>query len=169
MDNFIGEIRLAGFGFPPKGWALCNGQLLPVNQNQALFSLLGTAYGGNGITTFGLPNLQTRVPLGMGQQGGVNYPWGQAGGEATHALTTAEMPAHTHALTGSAGGATALGPANNLLATPAAGALYGAGTDVSLASSSVGPSGSGQPHQNMPPYLVINYIIALVGIYPSRS
>ena len=169
MDNFIGEIRLAGFGFPPKGWALCNGQLLPINQNQALFSLLGVIYGGNGTTTFALPNLQTRVPLGMGQQGGVNYPQGQAAGEAAHTLTTAEMPSHTHTLTGSAGAATALGPANNLLATPATGALYGTGTDVSLASSSITPSGSGQSHQNMPPYLVINYIIALVGIYPSRS
>lgn len=168
MENFLGEIRMAGFGFPPKGWLLCNGQLLPVNQNQALFSLLGVSYGGNGQTTFGLPNLQTRVPLGMGQQGGTTYPLGQGGGENTHALTIPEMPSHTHPLMASTGTATALGPANNLLAAPAAGALYGAGTEVALASSSVAVSGSGQGHPNMPPYLVINYIIALVGIYPTR-
>lgn len=166
MENFLGEIRLAGFSFPPKGWALCNGQLLPINQNQALFSILGTTYGGNGVTTFALPNLQTRVPLGMGT---APYALGQTGGEAVHALTTPEMPSHSHVLTGSTGAAAALGPANNLLAAPAAGNVYGAGTDVSLSPESVSFAGSGQGHENMPPYLVINFMIALVGIFPQRS
>jgi microcystin-dependent protein len=170
MDPFIGEVRLAGFGFPPKGWALCNGQLLPINQNQALFSILGTTYGGNGQTTFALPNFQTRVPLGMGAApGGSSYPLGQTGGETAHTLTTPEMPLHSHSLTASTAAAAALGPANNLLAAPVAGDVYGTGADVSLSSTSITPAGGNQAHENMPPYLVINYIIALVGIFPSRS
>ncbi|WP_407571657.1 phage tail protein [Deinococcus altitudinis] len=164
-EQFLGEIKAVGFGFPPKGWALCNGQLLPINQNQALFALLGTMYGGNGQTTFALPNLQGRVPM----HGGQGLTQGQAGGEAAHALSASELPAHIHPLNATSGAATTVIPTNNLLAAPAA-PLYGSGGPAAVAApTALGSAGGSQPHNNMPPYLTLNFIIALQGIFPSRN
>ncbi|MGY2894897.1 phage tail protein [Deinococcus sp. UYEF24] len=161
---YVGEIRAVGFGFPPKGWAACNGQLLPINQNQALFSLLGTMYGGNGSTNFALPNLQGRVPMHVSPV----LVQGQAGGEAAHTLTLNEIPAHTHTLNATSSAANTLIPTGNLLAAPAA-PLYGAGNAVFLAPTALSTSGGSQAHSNMPPYLTLNFIIALTGIFPSRN
>ncbi len=162
---YLSEIRVVSFGFPPKGWALCNGQLLPINQNQALFSLLGTTYGGDGRVNFALPNLQGRSPLHMGQ----GIILGQIGGEATHTVIISEMPAHIHVPVGSSTNpATAPGATGNLWGfnsnnpyTPAA--------NVSMNPNCVLPTGGSQPHENMSPFLVLNFIIALQGIFPSQN
>lgn len=160
-DPYIGEIRVVSFTFPPKGWAFCNGQLLAINQNQALFSILGTMYGGNGQTNFALPNLQARHPAHQG-----TMPVGTQGGETSHTLTLNELPAHTHlpqarsaASTGDPTGAIwAAHPSTGYAATP----------DTTMAAA-VAAAGSSQAHNNEAPYLVLNYVIALVGIFPSRS
>lgn len=165
-EPFLGEIRLMSFNFPPKGWAFCNGQLLPINQNQALFALLGTTYGGDGRVNFALPNLQGRVPLHDGN----GHLLGERAGQSAHALTTAELPIHTHgvAVSPSATGGSAspsgnvLGGANNAYAPPG-------GTPTTLAPATVGATGGSQPHDNMQPYLVISFCIALQGIFPSAS
>lgn len=162
-EPYIGEVRAVGFSFAPKGWALCNGQLLPIQQNQALFAILGTTYGGNGIQTFGLPNLQGRAPVGAGK----SIQLGEMGGEATHALLPTEIPTHTHGLVGST--ADGVGDATNQV--PAAAKMYVAagGTLAPMDPSMIANAGSSQPHQNMQPYLVLNYVIALTGIFPSRN
>ena len=166
-EPFLGELRIVSFNFPPKGWALANGQLMPINQNQALFSLLGTFYGGDGRTTFALPNLQGRGSVHQGN----GFTLGQAGGEAAHTLSAAELPAHSHPV--AAGGALAKlrSPANATWATTTNGLdLYAASAGVALAPQAVGlSSGGGQPHENQPPYLVLNVVIALVGIFPSQN
>jgi microcystin-dependent protein len=179
-DPFLGEIKLVSFPFAPKGWAMCNGQSLPVNQNQALFSLLGTTYGGDGVTTFKLPDLRGRVPLHAGQ----GIPIGGVGGEERHTLTIAEMPQHFHVLM-----------ANNTTAatananTPAAGNALGQSigvpstggtTAVNIYNSTltnnavaapqmIGNAGGGQQHENRQPFMVLNACIALQGVYPTRS
>jgi len=163
-EPFLGEVRVAGFGFPPKGWALCNGQLLPINQNQALFALLGTMYGGDGRTTFALPDFRGRAPMHLRGE----YVQGQSGGEAAHTLTPAELPAHTHSLNASGNAATTVVPSGNLLAAPA-NPLYGSGTPAALGPEAVGVTGGSQPHDNMPPYLTLNFIIALQGLFPNRN
>ncbi len=161
---FLSEIKIASFNFAPKGWALCNGQLLPINQNQALFSLLGTNYGGNGQTTFALPNLQGRVPLHRGN----GFNLAQTGGEETHTLTTQEMPVHTHTAQGTSSSADNTVPTGNYLA--AAQGLYGAVADTTtLHPATISNAGGGQPHENMQPYLVLNFCIALQGIFPSQN
>ncbi|WP_028102520.1 phage tail protein [Pseudoduganella violaceinigra] len=167
-DPYLAEIRLTSFSFAPKGWALCNGQLLPINQNQALFALLGTSYGGNGVTTFALPDMRGRAPAHVGQGFGL----GQQGGEASHTLLSSEMPAHTHRLGISTAVSHQADPANRVLGNVEAGALnYYAPLDGSatLAPNTVASAGGGQPHENMQPYLTINFIIALQGIFPSQS
>ncbi|MGI4867603.1 MAG: phage tail protein [Janthinobacterium lividum] len=179
MDPFIGEIRMMGFGFNPKNWALCNGQPLPINSNQALFSLLGTTYGGNGVTTFALPDLRGRAILGVGQGPGTsNYVQGQVGGTETVALTQAQLPAHTHSLTGTlqaAAGPDANAPANGYPALADDGsAAFATGTpNASMASNSVtgttDNAGGSQPHENRQPQIVMNYCIAISGLFPSRS
>lgn len=161
---FIAEIRIMSFGFAPRGWALCNGQLLPINQNQALFSLLGTTYGGNGTTNFALPNLQGRTPLHFGN----GFSLGQQGGEQTHTLSIGALPTHTHAL--QATGANGTGPVatNGVLA----GALntYAPPTGlIGLSSSSITSVGGSQAHLNMQPYLTLNFCISLQGIFPSQN
>jgi microcystin-dependent protein len=165
-EPFLGEIRLVPYSFAPKGWALCAGQLLPINQNQALFSLLGTTYGGNGQTNFALPDLRGRVPVGAGQApGGSSYALGAAGGQETVKLTSGQLPAHAHPVRASSGGSTTPNPANSF---PAAGGAYAASQNAKMAATMVGRTGSGQPHDNRQPYLSLNYIIALQGIYPSQ-
>jgi microcystin-dependent protein len=166
---YLSEIRLVSFSFAPKGWALCNGQTLPINQNQALFSLIGTTYGGNGITTFSLPNLQGRVPVHMGSDPkGVSYIIGQAGGQTEVTLTTAEMPAHSHRARADSSAASRSSPAGNAWADSASNP-YSASANATMEPSIVAEAGDGQPHNNMPPYLVLNFVIALVGIFPSRN
>jgi microcystin-dependent protein len=159
MQPFLGEIILASFQFPPAGWARCDGALLPINQNQALFSLLGTQFGGNGITTFALPDMRGRVPMGTG--GGTIV--GEAGGAATVTLTTAQMPFHWHVPPG--GGAQSTShPAN---AVAAVGGAYTT-TPTSVLGTPVAV-GANQAHENMQPYLVLTFVIALQGVYPSQN
>jgi microcystin-dependent protein len=163
-EPFLGQISPFGFNFAPKGWALCNGQLLPISQNQALFSLLGTMYGGNGQTTFALPNLQGSVALGIGSA----FNQGTAGGQAAHTLVVSETPAHTHAVSVSATAGQALTASNNFPAA-SSGYAYATGTPNTTLGAGTSSAGSSQPHNNMAPYLTINYCIALQGIFPARS
>jgi len=166
---YLSEIKLISFNFAPKGWALCNGQLLPINQNQALFSLLGTTYGGDGKTTFALPNLQGRALLHFGPDSfGDSYALGQSAGEANVALTLSQMPAHSHVAEGisvqaysfpAAGRTWAESPSNP----------YSSNSNTVMNPGSLSQVGDNQPHNNMPPYLTLNFIIALSGIFPSRN
>jgi microcystin-dependent protein len=168
-EPFIGEIRIFSFGFAPKGWAMCNGQLLAINQNQALFSILGTTYGGNGQTTFALPNLQGSIPIHFGTDPfGNNYNEGQKAGEATHILTLGELPQHTHTLNAANPAGTAA-PANNLPGKGTSAPFYDGAPNTTMNPLSVTNTGGSQPHENMSPYLTINFCIALVGIFPSRN
>jgi len=151
------------FGFPPRGWALCNGQLLPINQNQALFSILGTTYGGNGTTNFALPELRGRTPISFDN----NHALGQRSGEEAHTLTSGEMPAHIHTVLASNGAANAPSPVGNYSAQNAG--AYATTSDTTMASAAVANTGGSQPHPNMGPYLVVSFAIALVGVFPSRN
>jgi len=164
-EPFLAEIRIMSFNFAPKGWALCNGQLLPINQNQALFSLLGTTYGGNGQTTFALPNLQGRTPIHFG----ASHTLGESSGEQSHTLSIAELPTHTHpvAASSTATGGNAnpsgrfLGGGNNVYHT--------ASSLTSMTPQTVGSLGGSQAHLNMQPFLTLNFCIALQGIFPSQN
>lgn len=161
-EPFLGEIRLASFDFAVNHWALCNGQLLPINQNQALFSLLGTTYGGNGTTTFALPDLRSRMPMHEGQ----GHRLGERAGESAHTLTQAEIPAHTHPpLASATPGMQA--PGAGYWASPGKPA-FAADADTSLTANLVSSVGGSEAHTNLPPFLTINFMIALAGIYPSR-
>lgn len=162
-EPFLGEIRAIGFNGAPRGWALCDGTLLSIAQNQALFSLLGTMYGGDGRTTFALPDLRGRVPYHPGL--GANP--GDQGGEASHTLTLQELPAHSHVVEASVAAADQSSPTNNIWAV-ATGNAYGSAGNTTLAPAAVQMTGGSQPHENQPPFLVINFVIALQGIYPSR-
>jgi microcystin-dependent protein len=163
-EPFIGEIQVFPFGFAPRGWAQCNGQLLPINQYQALFSLLGTMYGGDGRTTFALPDLRGRVALGVG----AGYSQGQQAGEETHTLSISEMPAHAHQASASSAPPSSPNPSGATWANMGADA-YAASPNAQMAGNAVAPAGGGQPHENRSPYLTLNFCIALVGIFPSRS
>jgi microcystin-dependent protein len=164
-EPFLAEIRIMSFNFPPKGWALCNGQLLPINQNQALFALLGTTYGGNGQTNFALPNLRGRVPLHRGD----GIIQGEAAGQEFHTVTLSEMPAHVHFVRCTPSGAAGEDPANRLPGR-AAGNTYGAATSlVPMAPQMVSAVGGSQAHENRQPFLVLNFCIALQGIFPSQN
>ncbi|QNH63079.1 phage tail protein [Hymenobacter sediminicola] len=179
MDEpYIGEIRSIAFGYAPKNWAFCNGQLLPVNQYQALFSLLGTTYGGNGSTTFGLPNLQSRVAVGAGQGPGLqNYVLGQQAGNETVSLTPDQMPAHGHTITGTMqAGASAdeNGPIGNFPGGDASNHYSAGPKNATLGTANAvkgqtDAQGANQPHDNRQPYLATHFVIALQGIFPSRS
>jgi microcystin-dependent protein len=174
-DIFLGEIRMFGFNFAPVQWALCNGALLPVTQNQALFALLGTTYGGNGMTNFALPDLQGRTPLDFGTApDGSSFTMGQKGGVETVTLQTSQMAAHNHLVNASItpGNAPSAASGTALIASVATQGVnfYGpASTLVSLAPQSVGPAGANVPHNNQQPYLVMNYCISTIGVFPSRS
>ncbi len=167
---YISEIRIFSFGFAPKNWALCNGQLLPINQNQALFSLLGTTYGGNGINTFALPNLQGRTPMHTGTApGGSQYVIGQTAGEVNHTLLLSEMPAHNHQAIASSNAPTASTPASNFWASNTSYTPYGNLLTQTMAANAIGNAGGSQAHNNMAPYLTLNICICLYGIFPSRN
>jgi len=161
---YLGEIRVFSFGFAPRGWALCNGQLLPISQNQALFSLLGTQYGGDGIRTFQLPNLQASMPIHAGN----GFVQGSIGGQPTHTLTTLEMPAHSHIAQGVTTQATLAGATGATWAMSAQ-SPYTTTPNTSLAPGALETAGGSQPHDNMPPYLTLNFCIALQGNFPSRN
>lgn len=166
---FLGEIRATSFNFAPKGWALCNGQLLAINQNQALFAILGTTYGGNGINNFALPNLQGRTPLHFGG----DTVLGQSGGAQSVTLNPSQLPAHQHALQASADLATSNQAANNVPASKPRGGLNvyapAGSPTTALDPSTLSAAGGSQAHDNMQPYLTINFIIALQGIFPSQN
>ena len=169
-DCYVAEIRVFGFNFPPRGWAACDGQLLPISQNTALFSLLGTTYGGDGRSTFGLPDLRGRFPVQAGQGPGLSdRSLGELGGEAAVTLTNAQVPAHTHTLM-AALSPTSPSPAGNALAPINGGAVaYRSGAAATpMASSSIGSAGAGQAHENRHPYVALQFCIALQGIFPSR-
>ena len=168
-EPFLSEIRIMSFTFAPKGWAFCNGQILPIQQNSALFSLLGTTYGGNGVQTFGLPNLQGRVPLYTDNS---SFPLGAASGTNSVTVLTSEMPAHTHTLLATQTAATTTEATSQSLAiaSDALGNVYSATQPSTvMAPQAIGPTGGSQPHTNMQPYLSLNFCIAMVGIYPSRG
>lgn len=167
-EPFLGQISIVAFNFPPRGWALCNGQLLAINQNTALFSLIGTFYGGNGQTNFALPNLQGRAPVHVGSE----IQQGQRAGEQGHTLLISEIPQHSHAAIASGDQATGSTPAGNLLSskTRRGKNVYGpAPANQALDPRTIGAAGGSQPHNNMQPYLVLNFVIALQGIFPSRN
>jgi len=165
-EPFLSEIRIMSFGFPPKGWALCDGQLLPINQNQALFSLLGTTFGGDGRVNFGLPNLQGRAPIHVGS----GHTLGERGGEQGHTLSIAEIPTHTHVLNATSSNGTALIAAGNLLATSNIPAYLTPDNNlVAMNPGTVANVGGSQAHLNMQPFLVLNFSIALQGIFPSAT
>jgi len=164
---FLGEIKIISWNFPPKGWALCNGQLLPINQNQALFSILGTTYGGDGRVNFALPDLRGRVPIYQGSEFNV---LGQKGGEEFHTLTQSEMAAHPHFAQVTTQNATTGSPGNNMLAgVPSFAYSTSISNLTSLLPPTVTNTGGSQAHENRQPYLVVNFIIALQGVFPSRN
>jgi microcystin-dependent protein len=164
---FIGEVRLFAGNFAPNGWEFCNGQLVPIAENDALFALIGTTYGGDGQSTFALPDLRSRVPL---HQGGT-HAIGELVGTETVTLTPAQMPTHGHELRGSAGTATSRTPAGNVAATLAEVTTFAYGTDApsTTLAPSVGPAGQNQPHENVQPFLCLNFIISMFGIFPNQA
>jgi microcystin-dependent protein len=172
-EPFIAEIRMFGGNFAPRGWAFCNGQLLSIAQNTALFSILGTTYGGDGRTTFGLPDLRSRVPMHWGQGPGLsNRVLGEQGGVEAVALTAQQMPAHTHAANASSGKGNTNSPIGKVWSKDAGvqSATYtGNAPDGAMAANAIGNAGGSQPHENVPPFLAVSFIIALQGIYPSRN
>ncbi|BCU78622.1 tail fiber protein [Luteolibacter sp. LG18] len=166
-EPFLSEIRIMSFSFAPKGWTLCNGQLLPINQNQGLFSLLGTTYGGDGRVTFGLPDLRGRVPIHMGG----SHTLGERGGEQAHTLSIAEIPTHTHTLNASSNLATTNSPSNTMvLGQSTAANLYApANSFAAMAPTALSNIGGSQAHLNMQPFLTLSFCIALQGIFPSQN
>jgi microcystin-dependent protein len=164
-EPFLSEIRIMSFEFAPKGWALCNGQLLPINQNQGLFSLLGTTFGGDGRVNFALPDLRGRTPIHVGS----GHTLGERGGEQAHTLSIAELPEHTHVLSGTSNAGTALIPVGNLLAKANLPAYVAPTNLAAMAPGSVTNVGGSQAHLNMQPFLTLNLCIALQGIFPSPT
>lgn len=165
-EPFLSEIKVFSFGFPPKGWALCDGQLLPINQNQGLFSLMGTTYGGDGRVNFGLPNLQGRCAMHMGN----GHTLGERGGEQAHTLSLSEIPTHTHLVACNSGSGDQPGPKGQYWATDdAAAVLYNTTVNSTMNPAAIAFVGGSQAHLNMAPFLVLNFCIALQGIFPSQN
>src|SRR5215210_2518122 len=165
-EPFLSEIRIMSFNFPPKGWALCNGQLLPINQNQALFSLLGTTFGGDGRVNFALPDQRGRVPIHVGS----GHTLGERGGEQAHTLSIAEIPTHTHVVNASTNTATLDNPAGNVTANSNPNNIYGPVQNLTaLNPATVANVGGSQAHLNMQPFLTLSFCIALQGIFPSPN
>jgi microcystin-dependent protein len=163
---YVGEIRMFGGNFAPAGWMFCDGQLLPISENETLFQLIGTTYGGDGQSTFALPNLQSRVPMHMGN-GSI---LAETGGVETVTLTTNQIPSHSHPLTGSSATATSQSPTGSLLAATQAQTYFNLADNASnMAAISIGTTGGSQPHTNLQPYLTLNFIISLFGIFPSQT
>jgi microcystin-dependent protein len=162
---YLGEIRMGGWNYAPAGWAFCNGAVLEIDQNGALYNLIGTTYGGDGVAVFALPNLQGRVPVHMGP----GFPIAQAGGAENVTLDSTTIPAHSHTFSGSSNPGAQKDPAGNVPATVVAGSAYNANPPTAaLAANSIGSAGNSQPHYNMQPFLCVSFIIALQGIYPSQ-
>ena len=161
---FLGEIRIIGFNYPPKGWSFCDGQLLAIQQNQALFSILGTTYGVNGVNTFALPDLRGRTPIYVGN----GHVLGEKAGEENHAVSLSEMPAHNHLVSASSAAPNQGSPLNGEWASQTSSYSTAAANTV-LNPSAIANAGGNQPHSNLQPYLVLNFVIALVGIFPSRN
>jgi microcystin-dependent protein len=164
-EPFLGEIKIVSFNYAPKGWALCNGQLLAINQNQALFAILGTTYGGNGVQTFALPNLQGRVPVHIGN----GIVLGASAGEQNVTLVGSQLPSHTHVPKGVSNSANKAAPTGNLWADSASKPFSKTVGSTAMNSAAVTSTGGSQSHNNLPPYLVLNFVIALAGIFPSRN
>lgn len=166
-EPFLGEIQIFGFNWPPRGWALCDGQVMPINQNQSLYSLLGTTYGGDGRTTFALPDLRSRVPVHRGD----GHSLGSKTGAESVALTLSQLPNHTHALHASTTAGDTKLPVQNVSAASTNGNLnlYSSTTDTTMAADAVAPVGNGQAHENMQPFLTVSFCIALQGLFPSRN
>ncbi len=166
-EPFIAEVRMVGFNFAPRGWAFCDGQILPINQNQSLYSLIGTTYGGDGRTSFALPDLRGRTPMHVSSA----RQEGAKGGEATHSLTVEEIPAHSHDVMASSDNATSNEPGGRSYgnARERSYANYDAAQKVALANNILATTGTGQGHQNMQPYLAVNFCIAMQGLFPSRN
>jgi microcystin-dependent protein len=171
-DPFVAEIRIFGFNFAPRGWATCDGQLMPLSQNTALFSLLGTMYGGDGKSTFALPDLQSRSPMAPGQGPGLSlYDLGESGGSESVTLEQSEIPSHDHSLSGRAQVGNAPSPSGRVFSRPFGGGnLYAASSGVTqMSPQALAPAGSSAPHNNMQPFLTMNFCIALQGVFPPRS
>lgn len=171
-EPFIGEIAVLGFNFAPRGWAFCDGQILPINQNQALFSLLGTTYGGDGRTSFALPDLRGRVPIHFGAGSRLSSrSLGSRGGEESHGLSVAEMPSHEHPAGCQSAIGTEKAPDGKVPAAEANGlvSVYGSPSTVTLSSAAITSTGSGGRHDNMQPFLTLNFAIAITGLFPSRN
>jgi microcystin-dependent protein len=162
---FIGEIRMFGGNFAPAGWAICDGTLMAIDQNDALFNLIGTTYGGDGQSTFALPNLQSRIPL----HAGPGFQVGQTGGVETVTLTTSQIPAHVHVPQGNSSAGTQSSPAGGVWALSTLNQFSSAAPTATMAPAALGPSGGSQPHENMMPFLAVNFILSLFGIFPSQS
>ena len=171
---YIGEIRMFGFSFPPVGWANCNGALMPISENDALFTLIGTTYGGDGQSTFALPNLESRIPLHQGTSpGGNTYQMGETAGVEEVTLTVNQIPIHSHTAVGTSVAGNSSSPTNNVWAPNADTGIVqftpGANTTGNMGNGSVGPAGGSQPHENQMPYLAINFCISLFGIFPTQT
>ena len=165
-EPFLGEIKIISWNYAPKGWAFCNGQFLPINQNQPLFALLGTTYGGNGQTTFALPDFRGKIPMHVG----AGHTQGETAGQYAHTLTISEMPAHTHFMQVTNNVGTDPNPGSGVIISKSVANSYGGATNlVAMNAASVGNVGGSQPHENTQPYLVLNFVIALIGIFPSRN
>ena len=170
-EPFLAEIRIVGFNFAPRGWAFCDGQTLPINQNQSLFSLLGTTFGGDGRTSFALPDLRSRSPIHVGSSNGTSHGWGEKSGTETEAISIAQMPAHDHSVNASPDAGDTPVPIGNVPGvTAATDPVYEGGTNVEdMNAGAVIAAGGGQGHDNMMPYLALRFCIALQGLFPSRN